>query len=564
MTHSLAPVELLFRNAQASPDKIWLRQPQNSDESSGTGSEENGGESTFTWQEAATEVGKLAAALRALNLPKGSCVAISGRNTAHWFMADMAISLSGHISVGLYPKQAAEASRYILQHSHCRVVFVGPASDAGELRAQIPEGVLSVAMPFADVPACDITWKSFIDEHEPITASEPPAPDDLMTLVYTSGTTGKPKGVMITYRNIAFAAEGFLHYFPASTDERLFSYLPLAHLFERCAVELASLHFCAEVYFLEAIENLAQKLPLVMPTRFYAVPLVYGRMQAGITERIPEHRLRLLLGIPFLGQRLRKKLRATLGLANARACISGAAPLPAETQRFFQDILGITLLEGYGMTENTAYLSASLPGEFKDKAVGRPFLDARVRLADDGEIQCRHPGCSPGYYKDAEKTRELYTADGYLRTGDKGRIDEEGYLYITGRIKDIFKTAKGKYVAPAPIEGAMVQCPVVEQACLVGAQLVQPLMLVTLGEKGKQLDRAQLQEQLTTALAKINRSLEAHEKVAKLVVVSDDWLPDNGFMTPTMKVKRNIVETCYRENIVAASKGSRDTLICWQ
>ena len=563
MTHSLSPVELLFRNAQASPDKIWLRQPQNSDESCGAASEVCG-ESTFTWQEAATEVGKLAAALRALNLPKGSCVAISGRNTAHWFMADMAISLSGHISVGLYPKQAAEASRYILQHSHCRVVFVGPASDAGELRAQIPEGVLSVAMPLADVPACDLTWKSFIEKHDPIATINPPEPDELMTLVYTSGTTGKPKGVMITYRNIAFAAEGFLHHFPASTDERLFSYLPLAHLFERCAVELASLHFCAEVYFLEAIENLAQKLPLVMPTRFYAVPLVYGRMQAGITERIPERRLRLLLGIPFLGQRLRKKLLATLGLANARACISGAAPLPVETQRFFQSVLGITLLEGYGMTENTAYLSASLPAEFKNKAVGKPFVDARVRLADDGEIQCRHPGCTPGYYREPEKTQELFTADGYLRTGDKGRIDEEGYLYIIGRIKDIFKTAKGKYVAPAPIEGAMVQYPIVEQACLVGAELVQPVMLVTLGEKGKCTDRDQLQEQFTAALATINQTLEAHEKVAKLLVVSQDWLPDNGFMTPTMKVKRNVVEAHYRDSIMAASKASRDALICWQ
>ncbi|MGB1581896.1 MAG: AMP-binding protein, partial [Nevskiales bacterium] len=390
----------------------------------------------------------------------------------------------------------------------------------------------------------------------------PPPADELMTLVYTSGTTGNPKGVMMSYGNFAFAARAFLQWFPSEGNERLFSYLPLAHLLERACIEMGSLIWHAEVEFLENIDSLAEQLAKVAPTRFFGVPLVYGRIQAGVLQKLPEAKLKRLMKIPLVKQLLRRKILKAIGFHNVRSCVSGAAPMPVSTMAFFRNVLGIELLEGYGMTENMAYLSACLPGQVRIGSVGKPFPDAGVKLSDEGEILCKHAGCTKGYYKQADKTAETFTQDGYLRTGDKGRLDEDGYLYITGRVKDIFKTAKGKYVAPAPVEGAMARNTYIDQLCLVGMNLTQPIMVTSLTEEGRKQSRETLQQQLLADMEAVNQELEAHERMAKLLVVSDTWLPDNGFMTPTMKVKRNVIEERYAEAITTAA-ADRSSLIEW-
>jgi len=545
------PVQRLLEHARKAPDKIWLVQPA--------------GDSVrhWTWSQAAREVGRMAAALKAQNWPAGSAIAISGRNTAHWFLADLAIQWAGHVTVGLFPKQAPSATQYILQHCEARAVFLGPMPDGADFLAAIPEGVTTIRFPYVEAPHADIDWDDMAQPQSPLSQYDRPEPDTLMTLIYTSGTTGHPKGVMITYGAMAWTAQSFLSKLPpASAHERLFSYLPLAHVLERAAVETASLLWQAEVHFLEALDKLAQQLPQVAPTRFFAVPLVWGRFKAGILGKLSESKLDRLMAIPILRDVVRFKLLKTLGLQNVRMALSGAAPIPVSTLEWYKRVLGLEILEGYGMTENLAYVAAGLPGRTRPGSVGKPFPDSGFRLSDEGEVQVKHPGVMAGYLKEPDKTLEAFTADGWLKTGDKGRLDHDGYLYITGRVKDIFKTAKGKYVAPAPIEGAMAKSALIDQLCLVGMNLTQPVMIMTLTADALELERPTVERELLALLDTVNSALEDHEKVAKLIITSDSWTIDNGFLTPTLKVKRNLVEANYA-GLVEREAANRRTLLVW-
>lgn len=555
MTDQKNPLQMLFHWAQQHPDKPFLYQAI------------NGQWKPHTWGQVADQVGRMAAALKAL-LPAGSKVAISGRNTAHWFMADQAIAMAGMISVGLYPKQSDAHTKFILEHSETKLVFVGPAPDIGEFMRAIPQGIKTCSFPYPDVPACDYAWDELTAKHAPLKDIPAANPDDLLTLIYTSGTTGNPKGVMVTYRNMMFAAEGLKEVLPpAPGGERFFSYLPLAHAFERGAVELTSLYFGSEVWFLENIDKLAEQLAQVAPTRFFGVPLVYGRIQAGVLKKLPQAKLEKIMRIPILRGFIRRKILKGIGLQNARMCFSGAAPLPVPLMEWYKKYLGMEILQGYGMTENSIYATVTRPGKNRIGAVGQEMPRANMKIDNpdakgDGEILYKHPGVTPGYYRDEEKTRELFTPDGYLRTGDKGRVDKDGYLYITGRVKDIFKTLKGKYVAPAPIEGAMARNVDIDQLCLVGSGLKQPILVVSPTPGARSKTKEDFEAQLVADMEAVNGPLEDHEKIAKAIIVKDSWTIDNGIMTPTMKVKRNEVEKRYH-NLLAAHDGTKNKVV-WE
>jgi long-chain acyl-CoA synthetase len=343
------PVTKLLQMARDRGDEVWLRQPV------------AGEERTWTWAQAADEVGRMATALRAKDLATGSTIAISGRNTAHWVMADLAISMAGLVSVGLYPKQASSAVSYIMDHAACRAVFVGPMPDIDQFIDALPDGVETMALPYPGVPACDTTWDELTAAHEPMREYGPPDEDELATLVYTSGSTGDPKGVMITYGNALFAAHGFISALPGEGKERLFSYLPLAHVFERVVVGLGSLYYEAEVYFLEDLGTLADELAAYAPTRFYGVPLVYGRIQKGVIEKVGADRLRLMTSIPIVRGFVRGKILEGAGLQNARTLVSGSAPLPLPVLEWFDQALGVEILQGYSLSETTLYATANLP-----------------------------------------------------------------------------------------------------------------------------------------------------------------------------------------------------------
>ena len=524
------PVEMLMQWAKERPSTPWLFQPV------------NGQWKSYTWAEAEAQVRSMATALQKLGIPAGSAIAISGRNTAHWFFADLAINMAGFVSVGLYPKQSIDAVKYILNHCEAKAVFIGPMPDAGDFEQGLPKDVIKIGFPYADLGiACDHQWDDLVKKSEPLSGYKAPDPKKLATLVYTSGTTGNPKGVMITGENMAYATQGLMKTMPAIGNEKFFSYLPLAHMFERGAVELASIYLGAQVYFNENIEKLAEQLKEVAPTRFFGVPLVYSRIQGGVLKKLPQEKLERLLKIPVLSSFIKKKIKTGAGLQNVRYMFVGAAPMPMPLMKWFEK-LGLTVLQGYGMTENSIYATANLPKANLFGSVGRAMPGADMRISEDGEIQYKHAGVMAGYYKEPEKTAETFTADGWLRTGDKGRVDAQGYLYITGRVKDIFKTLKGKYVAPAPIEGALARNTDIDQMCFVGTGLTQPIMTVTLTPEAQKKARPEVEAGLVADMKVVNETLEPHEEIAKCLILKDAWTIDNGMMTPTMKVKRNEVE----------------------
>jgi long-chain acyl-CoA synthetase len=541
------PVALLLKHGNEMPDGHWLIQPYKGDVRH------------WTWAQAADEVGQMAAALRDLGLPEGASVAISGMNTAHYLMADYAITLAGYVSVGLYPKQSAAHVTHILTHSDAAAVFVGPMPDISEFVGAIPAGVKTIALPYDGIPECDTTWDALRAGRTPVREFTVPALDQPMTLVYTSGSTGDPKGVMITHGNIVFVAENLVAAFPPQGEERLFSYLPLAHVFERAAVGFASTLYPASVYFLEDQRTLAKELSAVAPTRFYGVPLVFSRMQAQVVKKLGADRLRLMTSIPIVRAMVRYLILHEIGLQNVRVCISGSAPLPVPILEWFEQALRFDILQGYGLSETTLYATACRPGANRLGSVGKALPNAELKLSEEGELLIRHGAIMAGYYKDPEKTAETMTADGFLKTGDRVKIDDDGYVWITGRVKEIFKTLKGKYVAPAPIEGAMRRNGALDQVCLIGAGLNQPILLATLNDEGRNADHDDLERSLIEDMNTVNETLEPHEKIGKIVIVKETWTIDNGLLTPTLKVKSHAVEAHYAD-LIAKEAQTRNPL----
>jgi long-chain acyl-CoA synthetase len=551
MSQLPSPVEMLFERELKTPNEPYLHQPL------------NGSWTTLTWAQVAEQSRRMASALVALGLPPGSRIAITGLNTAHWFMADFACGIAGYVGVGLYPKQSQDAVRFILDHSEAKAMFVGPMPDAENFLAAVPKDVIRISLPYPGVADAEHTWNALISAHPPMATAVRRGDDDTWSLIYTSGTTGNPKGVVITKRNLTFTGEGLLRMMPPVFGGEVFlSYLPLAHAFERGAVELGSLYLGAQVYFLEELEKLPATLAFVRPTRFYGVPLVWTRIQAGILKQVPQEKLDKLLGIPIVSSLVKRKIRKGLGLDRAWLRVSGAAPLPLPVLQWFSK-LGLEIFQGYGMTENSIYVSVNMPGENRLGSVGKPYADSLVRIAADGEIQNKHDGISPGYYKDEAKTAELFTEDGWLHTGDVGRLDDDGYLHITGRVKEIFKTLKGKYVTPSPIEGRFATNTDIEQLCLVGSGLFQPMLVVALNADAQKKPPEQVERELLATMDSVNQTLEAHEAIAKVVVSKGAWSIDNGLMTPTMKVRRNEVEKRYSELLSGCEK-DRDVKVVWE
>jgi len=333
-------------------------------------------------------------------------------------------------------------------------------------------------------------------------------------------------------------------------NERYISYLPLAHVAERMLIEQASLRYGGRIFFAEALDTFVQDLQRARPTIFFSVPRLWVKFQHGVHAKMPAHKLNRLMALPLIGAMVRRKILKGLGLDQCRIAAGGAAPMPADVLQWYRN-LGLDLIEVYGMTENCGVSHSTLPGSHQVGSVGLTYDEVESRIDPlTGEIQMRSAALMQGYYKEAVATAEAMTVDGWLRTGDKGHIDAQGFLRITGRVKDIFKTSKGKYVAPAPIEDLLVLHADIEACAVTGANLTQPLGLVMLSQdavnRSASADEKQaLTQSLTEHLAAVNAKLEPHEKLACLAVISTAWTPENGFVTPTLKVKRMRIEEAY-------------------
>ena len=532
-------LQRLYHLERNEADRVVLTQPLGS-----------GAVRDFTWREVMDQSRRMAAHLKSLGHPPGSRIAILSKNTAWWLMADFAIWMAGHVSVPLYPTLASGTIRQILEHSEARLLFIGKLDGFAAMKPGIPASVPCIVLPLAPAGVDGPTWDAITAATQPLADSPVRPADELATIMYTSGTTGVPKGVMHSLGTFAWSMQAALDRLAMRAPGRILSYLPLSHVAERTLVEHGMLATPLHVFFAESLETFTADLQRARPTLFFSVPRIWVKFRQAVDTKMPPAKLARMLKIPIVSGIVRRKILGALGLDQCTFAAGGAAPMPPDLLDWYAR-LGLPIVEVYGMTENCGVSHATIQGIQRPGTVGKAYDGVQSRLDPaTGEIQVRSPGLMLGYYKEPELTRETFTEDGWLHTGDKGQLDAEGNLRITGRVKDLFKTSKGKYVAPAPIEDRLVMNGAVEACVVTGANLGQPLGIVMLNADAVQKSReaaarAALEKSLEQHLATINAELDPHEQLDCLVVVTEAWSVENGFITPTFKVKRNRIEEVY-------------------
>jgi long-chain acyl-CoA synthetase len=532
MAQYKSPLEMLYRWEAEKSNSVYMRQPI------------KGQWHEWTWKETGEEVRKMAAYLKSLDLPEKSKIGILSKNCAHWMFADLAIMMSGHISVPLYPNLSADTLGQILEHSETKVLFVGKLDEYEAMRPGVPADIKCISFPFYTEEGYEM-WDDLVKDVAPMTEMVVRDPQELATIIYTSGTTGKPKGVMHKFYNFGFATENAVAAVPFDGEDRFFSYLPLCHIAERLLVEMGSLYTGGHVSFAESLDTFAANLADSKPTVFLGVPRIWTKFQQGILGKLPQKKLNVLLSIPLISSLIKKKVQKGLGLSEARNVFTGAAPTPSSTIKWFSR-LGIDIQEAYAMTENCCYSHVTMSDHIKVGFVGKALPLCEVKLSEEKEIMIKHEALMDGYYKEEALTNETIK-DGWLHTGDEGYIDEDGFLQITGRVKDLFKTSKGKYVAPSPIEMKLSANKNIEQVCVVGSGLPQPIAIMVLSEYGQNRPKEDVEASLLKTLEVINPKLDQHEQLKKIIVLKGEWTIENKLLTPTMKVKRNSVEKLHSD-----------------
>lgn len=517
---------------KTTPNEVYLRQPF------GDTWEE------YTWAETGQMARRLATGLRSLGLPDGAHIGIVSKNCREWIIADLAIMMGGYVSAPFFPTLRSDQIREVLELGDVQALFVGKLEGWEEMKQGVPEGMPIIAFPHYEGNSRveeGERWHDLISRSEPMVESPVPGLDSLFTVIFTSGTTGTPKGVMLSYRKPAELVrmekeEDLLKL--RSGENRLISYLPLNHIAERALTEVLSIVYRGQVSFVESLDTFAANLQAIQPTLFFGVPRIWTKFQLGILERMPQPRLNLLLSLPVLSGIVKRKIRRALGLSHARMLITAAAPMP-DTMKAWYRRLGFNIQEIYGLTETCGGFTMTREWEDATGTVGRALKGAEMKTdPETGEVLARGPWFMDGYYKNPEKTAEVFR-DGWFHTGDSGKIDEKGFLHLTGRVSEAFKTAKGKFVVPAPIEWEFAGNPDIEQICVTGLGLAQPIALVVLSELGRAKEQAAIEQSLRETLEAVNKKLANYEKVATMVITQELWSVENGLLTPTLKVKRN-------------------------
>jgi long-chain acyl-CoA synthetase len=542
-------IEKFYHWEKTIPNKVFLRQPYGN-----TWKE-------YTFAQAGEQARKLATWLRQNFEPK-SHIGIVSKNHSFWIISDLAIMMADCVSVPFFPTLNAEQLNQVLVHSDCKALLVGKLDDWKGMKGGIPSNVKTLALP--DSPATELPqWSDVLQDVPPMKEDHKPNLDDIFTIIYTSGTTGMPKGAMLTHFHSAIAMEVNLEFMHLNhTDNQFFSYLPLSHIAERCLVEAFSLQCGGTVSFVESLDTFAQNLKDTQPTHFLAVPRIWTKFQMGILAKMPQKKLNLFLSIPILSGIVKKKIKEGLGLSRGRLVVTGAAPMPASLLAWFHK-LGIKIQEVYGMTENHAACSIMRENNIKIGTVGQPFPGVEVRIdPDTGEIQMRAPWIMKGYYKDPQKTAEVIDSEGWLLTGDVGELDSQGFLKITGRVKDTFKTTKGEFIVPAPIEWSFATNHFIEQICVTGRTLDQPVALVVLSEIGLKASKQEVTESLKATCNEVNAGLPNYARIDKIIITKDAWTVDNGILTPTLKIKRNILEDKYRALLEKSAQSK--SIVVWE
>jgi long-chain acyl-CoA synthetase len=546
--------------------------------------------------EARRDAMSLASALPTLGLQRGDRVAILAATRAEWTLCDMANLLCGYVTVGIYPTCTVDQVEYILEHSGARILIVdGPESLArvtDAVQGSSVEAVYSmdpgaeadVGVSVQPLEALLEAGRALLDEHgeDPIVAeAEKTTGDDLLTLVYTSGTTGEPKGAMLTQRNLFHVTNSVIDLLGMGPDDRSLVYLPLAHILQRYTLYLG-LRFGGQGWYLSHIPRLGEVLGEVQPTILAAVPRVLEKIHAKAMARADEldarkrkvfdrafqigHQVALAeregrtvgwwtrLIHRFYDRLVFKKIRDKLG-GRVRFVVSGGAPLAPYLSEWFH-AAGLLVVEGYGLTETSAPATTCTPSEYRFGTVGKAIPDTDIRIADDGEIEIKGPGVFTGYYRDETGTADAFTDDGYFRSGDIGELDEDGYLRITDRKKNIIITAGGKNIPPQPLENLLKEHPLVGQAMVYGDAKPYLTALLTLDPEtvpewaehhgvDPTLAAVSTHPDVVGAVnawvESVNARVARYETIKRWKLMPVAFVPENGYLTPTLKLKRRAI-----------------------
>ncbi|MDJ0848410.1 MAG: AMP-binding protein [Myxococcota bacterium] len=521
----------LDRWVEECPERTWLK-------------DRHGDEfATWSWRAARDELQAVAAWLESEYGDGGRRFAILSRNRAHWMLADMAIIASGNVTVPIFTTQSVETTGYILDFADVDVLFLGESENWGKIRSILPNRLQLVALPGVDPGEEHLRWEDLHRENQGRQAAHGCERGELLSLVFTSGTTGVPKGVMQTHDSMLIPMERGRRAFNMRHHPRFLSYLPLSHLAERQLVWIQSLIHCGEVTFNESLPHLVRDMADTKPTFFFGAPRVWEQLQQGILAQFGSQEA-LERALEEDGPGVGERVRALLGFQDPDYLLTAAAPTPAALIHWYER-LGIEITEGYGQTEAMA-LIANSPQDRRVGSIGKPVEGVDVKIAESDELLCRAEGLSPGYYNMPEKTAETFV-DGWVHTGDKARVDEDGYYYITGRVKDYFKTIQGKFVAPVPIESEFAKNQWVEQQCLLGRGYSKTVMVCVLSGLAREQDRGRVEEDLLAQVGEVNRAVEKHARVGGVIVSSEPWSIENAVLTPTLKIRRDQVEERFGE-----------------
>ncbi|MGH2813213.1 MAG: AMP-dependent synthetase/ligase [Actinomycetota bacterium] len=548
---------------------------------------------------------EVANGLISLGIGKGENVSLLSKNRPEWHIADVGIMLAGGCTVPVYVTNSPPQVAYIVGHSESKVAIVEDLDQLEKIlktKEDVPDLQKVVVMTGEGVGDSDLVI-SFdelrrlgreFDQSSRGALEERIAsvsPDDLATIVYTSGTTGPPKGAMLSHSNFAWTLDAIAKVLPFHDGaERVVSYLPLSHIFERLTSDWGGVFHGIEVWFAPSIDELLPTLKECKPTFFIGVPRVYEKFYMGLKAQIQNHPKKDMIeravhagtekveleqsGKPVsLGLKLRygllnrlvlSRLREGLGMENVKFAITGAAAIQPEIIKFIHAI-GIDLVEGYGQTEDNAPTSVNPPGKARIGTVGPPIPGLEVSFDEDGEILVRGANVFQGYFKNPKATKETLTEEGWLRTGDVGELDEAGYLRITDRKKDLIKTAGGKYIAPAEIEGRLKFSPLISQSVVIGEGRPFPVALLTLDpevvpkwakEQGIEFEditelpeNEQVKQAVQKILDEVNAGLSQPEQIKKWALLSRDFTQEAEEITPTLKVRRKTITEKYSDVI---------------
>jgi long-chain acyl-CoA synthetase len=583
-------VDLLDRNANDYPDQPAIHWKAD-------------GWKSLTWSQYREAVHQVAAGLQTLGVGDQEFVAIMAGNRPEHVLADYGAVCAGATPVTIYSTLASAQIQYIADNCKATVAILEDLDFMKrweEIRASLPNLRYVVLMSGAEnyeTAEWVLSWDDLVQRGKRHLEEDPEAvdrsaaavsPDTLATLIYTSGTTGTPKGVMITQRNVVWTTECLRRAANLRMGERLVSYLPLAHIAERLATHYFGTYLAGQVWYCPNLAGVLEYIQAAKPTVFVGVPRVYEKFHARLMARFAETEgiqgalLKRALDLnakrveaeenggkgPALAGILDKlvlsKVREGLGMDDLYIAITAAAPINADLVRFFMTI-GVPLFELYGMSETTGPACTNLPDAWRIGSVGKALPGVELKVADDGELLMRGGVITKGYYKLDHATREAYDPDGWLHSGDLARIDEEGYVWIVGRKKEIIITAAGKNIAPAKLETLLGNNPIISKVCMVGDQRKFLSMVIALdGEEAPAWAEAhglpyqdlasfsempEVIDEVARAVAEANASVSRVEQIKKWLIVPDEWTPDSGEVTPSLKLKRRIVLDKYADQI---------------